>query len=118
MHNDSPSRETVRHMKELYPAGCRVELIEMDDPYTHIPEGTRGTVIAVDDIASVHIRWDTGSTLAAAYGIDRIRRIPTRVCPRCGRTYEEHPALSRADNATEICPACGMAEALEAAGLA
>ena len=35
-----------------------------------------------------------------------------RVCPLCGREYTEPPALSRADNATDICPACGMMEAL------
>lgn len=34
-------------------------------------------------------------------------------CPKCGREYNEHPALSREDNKTEICPACGMREALE-----
>lgn len=36
-----------------------------------------------------------------------------RTCPLCGKTYTEYPALSRRDNETEICPACGMREALE-----
>ena len=36
------------------------------------------------------------------------------VCPRCGNEYSDPPALSRADNATLICPDCGMREALEA----
>lgn len=40
-----------------------------------------------------------------------------RVCPVCKREYEEYPALSRKDNRTEICPDCGMAEALESFGL-
>ncbi len=35
-----------------------------------------------------------------------------RVCPVCGRRYKEPPALSRRDNATDICPDCGMMEAL------
>ena len=35
----------------------------------------------------------------------------------CKRRYGEHPALSRQDNHTEICPDCGMAEAFEAFGL-
>lgn len=35
-----------------------------------------------------------------------------RICPCCGRKYEEYPALSRRDNKTEICPACGTLEAL------
>lgn len=40
-----------------------------------------------------------------------------RKCPVCGKMYSEHPALSRKDNTTEICPACGMNEALEDAGM-
>lgn len=37
-----------------------------------------------------------------------------RTCPICGRAYTEPPALSRRDNATDICPDCGMMEALAA----
>lgn len=39
------------------------------------------------------------------------------VCPRCGKTYYGHPALSRADNETPICPDCGTREALESIGV-
>lgn len=35
-----------------------------------------------------------------------------RRCPICNREYSERPALSRADNRTEICPTCGMLEAV------
>ena len=44
--------------------------------------------------------------------IDRIS-----VCPRCGQTYRGYPALSRADNTTEICPDCGVREALAGIGV-
>lgn len=37
-----------------------------------------------------------------------------RMCPLCGRSYTEPPALSRKDNTTDICPDCGMLEALAA----
>lgn len=40
--------------------------------------------------------------------------VESRICPRCGKTYTEHPALSRVDNETAICPECGQLEALEA----
>ena len=40
-----------------------------------------------------------------------------RICPRCGRTYHETPALSREDNLTLICPDCGTREALESIGV-
>lgn len=39
------------------------------------------------------------------------------VCPRCGRTYAERPAVSRLDNTTLICPDCGTREALESIGV-
>lgn len=35
-----------------------------------------------------------------------------RTCPICGKKYTEHPALSRKDNETLICPQCGIDEAL------
>lgn len=35
------------------------------------------------------------------------------ICPICHRPYAERPALSRRDGKTDICPDCGMREALE-----
>ena len=46
---------------------------------------------------------------------DNVRQI--RVCPLCGKTYGEAPALSRTDNETLICPDCGTREALESIGV-
>ncbi len=40
-----------------------------------------------------------------------------RVCPLCGKTYTEPPALSRIDNETPICPDCGTRQALESIGI-
>ena len=37
----------------------------------------------------------------------------TRTCPICGKEYTEHPALSRTDGKTLICPDCGVREALD-----
>ena len=70
-----PNEEIVEGLRARYPEGARVELIEMNDPYRDMPPGLRGTVVAVDDIGTVHIAWDNGSSLGAAYGVDRIRRI-------------------------------------------
>lgn len=36
-----------------------------------------------------------------------------KICPKCGNYIQGHPALSRADNKTEICSNCGTLEALE-----
>ena len=41
----------------------------------------------------------------------------TKICPKCGKTYRGHPAISRVDNETPICPECGTREALEGLGI-
>ena len=38
----------------------------------------------------------------------------TMIGPKCNQDYEGYPALSREDNKTKICPACGQREAIEA----
>lgn len=43
--------------------------------------------------------------------------VRTAVCPLCGRLYHEHPALSRTDNETLICPDCGTRQALQSIGI-
>lgn len=43
--------------------------------------------------------------------------IRSAVCPKCGKTYHEPPALSRLDNETLICPDCGTREALTSLGV-
>ena len=67
--------EVLARLREEYPAGTRVELVVMNDPYREMPPGLMGTVQMVDDAGGIHIHWDNGSTLAAIYGIDKIRAI-------------------------------------------
>lgn len=66
------SKELLQHIKDSYPAGTRVELLQMDDPQAP-PIGTHGTVIGVDDIGSIMVEWDNGSGLSVAYGEDRCK---------------------------------------------
>ena len=67
--------EILEQLRTEYPAGCTVELMEMCDPYRDMPAGMTGTVTHVDDAGGIHVNWSNGSSLAAIYGIDRIRRI-------------------------------------------
>lgn len=69
-----PSRNIVEYVRKTYPAGCRVRLVSMNDTQAP-PIGTEGTVRYVDDIATVHVAWENGSSLGAAYGEDRIEKI-------------------------------------------
>ena len=57
-----------------YPAGTRVELLQMDDVQAP-PIGTKGTVLCVDDTGSIMVAWDNGSHLNVIYGEDRVRKI-------------------------------------------
>lgn len=68
------SREAVEWMKQNFPKGARVELLKMDDPQAP-PAGTLGTVNYVDDIGTIHVMWDNGSSLGIAAGVDDCRRI-------------------------------------------
>ena len=67
--------EVLKKLREDYPQGAEVELIEMCDPYRDMPAGMHGEVMLVDDAGGIHIAWSNGSTLAAIHGIDVIRRI-------------------------------------------
>ena len=69
-----PNRETVERVRREYPAGTRVELVRMEDVQAP-PAGTLGTVIGVDDTASLLMRWDNGSHLNVVYGEDAVRKI-------------------------------------------
>jgi hypothetical protein len=72
--NNFPSRETVERIRKQYPAGCRVELVRMDDIQAP-PIGTKGIVTGVDDTGSIMVRWENGSSLNVVYGEDLCRKI-------------------------------------------
>lgn len=65
----------VARLREQYPQGTRVRLIFMDDIYTKLKAGDQGTVEFVDDIGTIHVRWDTGSGLGLVPGVDRFEKI-------------------------------------------
>ena len=69
-----PNREVVERIRKLYPVGCRVELLRMDDVQAP-PIGTKGTVTGVDDTASILVNWDNGSSLNVVYGEDLCRKL-------------------------------------------
>ena len=67
--------EILKQLKEYYKPGTRIILIRMSDPYTNLKKGDRGTVTLVDDIGTIHVNWDRGSTLGVVFGEDECRRI-------------------------------------------
>ena len=133
-----PSREMVERLRRDYPAGCRIVLDEMDDPYTKIPVGAQATCQGVDDAGNIMCVWDCGSGLSIAFGADRCHKVGTEEeakvtldwygkhqpkenarCPRCGCRMDgatSRHALSRRASIM-ICDEDGMREALEDAGI-
>ena len=70
-----PSKQRIAFLREQYPAGTRVALVAMDDAQAP-PVGTKGTVLAVDDIGSLIMRWDNGSGLNVVLdGGDRVCKL-------------------------------------------
>jgi hypothetical protein len=53
--------------------GKRIELISTSDPYTELKPGDRGNVDFVDDMGTIHVTWDNGSTLGLVPDEDQYR---------------------------------------------
>lgn len=51
--------------------GKRVKLIRCSDEYTKLKPGELGTINFVDDIGTVFVKWDCGSSLGMIDGVDQ-----------------------------------------------
>lgn len=49
----------------------------MDDPYHPVPPGTLGKVTMVDDAGTIHVNWQTGSSLGLIEGVDSFEILKT-----------------------------------------
>lgn len=56
--------------KRLITPDMRVQLLRMNEEPYPVPTGTCGTVMFVDDINQIHVKWDNGSTLALVPSVD------------------------------------------------
>ena len=62
-------------MKRRYPEGSRILLVQMGDDPRPIPPGTKGTVLHVDDIGTVHCLFDNGKALGLIPDVDSFHLI-------------------------------------------
>lgn len=67
--------ENARKARKLYPEGTRIELINMNDPFSPIAKGMRGTVDFIDDAGQIFMKWDNGHGLAIVPGVDEFRKL-------------------------------------------
>ena len=96
-------RETGGMLRKEYPEGTRVMLLSMDDPYSKLEPGDRGTVRAVDDAGTVHVSWDSGSGLGLVYGEDSFRKLNSAELSQ-EKLLAERPSIKQklADNKAAI----------------
>ena len=64
------NQDKIKEIKQKYPKGTRIMLNSMDDPHHPVPSGTLGTVETVDDIGTIHMKWDNGRSLGLIVGED------------------------------------------------
>ena len=64
----------VDEIKAKYPKGTRIELIKMVDVQS-VPSGTKGTVDFVDDMGTIHMKWDNGRRLGLVLEVDEFEII-------------------------------------------
>ena len=70
-----PSRSQVDFTRSSYPPGTRIVLSRMNDPFSPVELGTRGTVRYVDDAGQVGVTWYNGRSLSLIPGVDSFRKL-------------------------------------------
>lgn len=71
-------RRIVEAMKAKYPEGTRIVLDRMGDDPRPIPPGTKGTVVHVDDMGTVHCNFDNGRRLGLVPSEDAFHKYVER----------------------------------------
>ena len=71
---DRYDRAFAERMKRNYPAGTKIVLDSMDDPYRDMPTGLKGIVTGVDDMGTIFCSWENGSTLGIVPGVDSFHK--------------------------------------------
>ena len=75
MNRLEAERRFAQRMKDNYPPGTRIMLLQMGDDPRPVEPNTRGTVRAVDDMGTLHCDFDNGRQLGVVPGEDSFRRL-------------------------------------------
>ncbi len=68
-------KRNAEYLKKAYPPETRIVLNSMGNDPRPIKSGTRGTVAVVDDIGTVHCKFDSGRSLGLIDGEDDFRAL-------------------------------------------
>ena len=78
LYND---RMFAQMMKRNYPPGTEIVLDQMGNDPCPIPDGTKGTVMHVDDIGTIHCEFEDGRYLGLIPGEDLFHVIKKPATP-------------------------------------
>lgn len=70
-------RAQVERLRKRYPIGSRIELVEMTDDPRPIESGAKGTLLDIDDIGTLFVKWDNGRCLGVVPGKDVFNVLPS-----------------------------------------
>ena len=78
MNRLEAQRRFAQRMKDNYPPGTRIMLLQMGDDPRPVEPNTRCTVMTVDDMGTLHCDFDNGRQLGLVPGEDSFRRLTER----------------------------------------
>ena len=68
-----PNKSYLAQLRKQYPIGTKIQLISMrDEKYPILPR-TIGEVTHIDDLGSIHMKWQNGSSLALIPKVDSFK---------------------------------------------
>ena len=68
-----PNKAYLEQLRKQYPIGTKIQLISMRDEKYPILPGMIGVVTHIDDMGSIHLKWQNGSSLAIIPEVDSFR---------------------------------------------
>jgi hypothetical protein len=94
------TQEEIKYIKEKYKIGAKIELIKMYD-FQAPPTGTKGLIEKVDDIGTLHVNWENGSTLGLVVGTDKFKVLEEKSDKESESAMNEEEILKHFDNIFE-----------------
>ena len=70
-----PNKSYLAQLRKQYQVGTKIQLISMRDEKYPILPGTIGEVTHIDDLGSIHMKWQNGSSLALIPEVDSFKAV-------------------------------------------
>jgi hypothetical protein len=87
----------------------RIKCIHMNDEHP-VPSGTEGTVMFVDDIGTIHVKWDNGRSLGLIPNEDSYELIKdtnsSYICGSCGEHVDK--VIFNKEKGIDECEMCQL----------